>query len=376
MNKSIVILTALAVIFALSAAASAAESAAPKNEATAAIEEILAGNKAEAQNEADKRDTAKPEVNPSPTQPAPVQKPTAQPALPKATLRGRPLAQSPMAAGAPETRESLLVSVDWLKKNINSIVLIDTRPDSMYKTGHLPGAVNATWTYFANMNAPTGSMKYGTVWPPATMAKRLGALGIGGKKMIVTYCDCAGWGQSGWVLWILRMSGIKNARILDGGYLAWEKSGGRISVKPHKNKAVPFAIKSYNPEYVVDTKWINDNVGKPGLVLLDVRTEPEFLGKIRPFQEKRAGHLPGAINIPLSEYIKKDYTFLDRDEIATLLAKHNITPDNEIVVYDTLGVRAAFVTMALRYAGFLKSRCYDQGFQAWAGRKDLPLIAH
>ena len=60
--------------------------------------------------------------------------------------------------------------------------------------------------------------------------------------------------------------------------------------------------------------------------------------------------------------------------LRALLAPYGITTDTEIVVYDTAGVRSAFVTMLLRYAGFTKSQSYDAGFQAWAGNPDLPLV--
>lgn len=285
----------------------------------------------------------------------------------------RPLKPSPMQVGEPETEASLLVSAEWLKKNKGNVVLVDARPESLYSGGHIPGAVNASWTYFANMNAPTGTKKWGTIWQPATMAKRIGALGINGKKQVVVYDDAGGWGQSGWALWILRMSGIKNAKILEGGFTAWKKDGGAVSRTAHKNKAVAFSVSKYQEHYLVNTEWINNNMGKSGLVLLDVRTLAEYQGKIRPFQEKRAGHLPGAINIEMQNFVQDQYHFKEVEEIVELLKKHCITPDNEIVVYDTAGVRAAFVTMALRYAGFDKSQCYDEGFQAWAGNPELPL---
>ncbi|MDY9921566.1 MAG: rhodanese-like domain-containing protein [Synergistota bacterium] len=285
----------------------------------------------------------------------------------------RPLKPSPMQVGEPETEASLLVSAEWLKKNKGNVVLVDARPESLYSGGHISGAVNASWTYFANMNAATGTKKWGTIWQPTTMAKRIGALGINGKKTVVVYDDAGGWGQSGWALWILRMSGIKNAKILEGGLTAWKKAGGAVSKTVHKNKAVGFSISKYKEHYLVDTEWINNNIGKSGLVLLDVRTLAEYRGKIRPFQEKRAGHLPGAIHIEMQEFVQDQYHFKEVEEIVALLNKHCITPDNEIVVYDTAGVRAAFVTMALRYAGFHKSQCYDEGFQAWAGNPELPL---
>jgi len=286
----------------------------------------------------------------------------------------RPIAPSPMEAGSIETEDSILVEADWLKKNRANVIIIDTRPESLYLGGHIPGAVNASWTYFANMNAPAGSMKWGTIWPPQTMSKRLGALGINGKKQVVTYCDAGGWGQSGWALWILRMSGVKNAKMLNGGFTAWKKIGGEVSRKKYTNKAVAFSIPKYQANYLVNTKWINDNIGKQGLVVIDVRTPAEYEGKIRPFQEKRAGHIPGAINIPIDEYVDNNYKFENEEEIKSVLEKNGITPDSEIVVYDTAGVRAAFVTMALRYAGYHKSQCYDEGFQAWAGDSSLPLV--
>ena len=169
------------------------------------------------------------------------------------------------------------------------------------------------------------------------------------------------------------MAGIKNAKILNGGFTGWKKAGGLVTKMPQRNKAVAFSYKQIKPNYLVDTAWINNNLGKPGLAIIDVRTSAEYNGKIRPFQEKRAGHLPGAINIEMEEFVTEGHEFREEAAIEEALAKRNITKDTEIVVYDTAGVRAAYVTMALRYAGFNKSQCYDEGFQAWAGKADLPL---
>lgn len=327
---------------------------------------------------------AAPEAQPAPetpAKPATVEIPaqpaaTAAPAAPASAEvpAGRPLNPSSMQAGTPETRESILVSADWLKANIKNVVLVDARPESLYLGGHIPGAVNAPWTYFANMNAKQGTDKWGTIWPEATMAKRIGALGINGKKTVVAYCDAGGWGQSGWTLWILRQAGIKNAKILEGGIGAWKAAGGQLAKNKVKAKTVAFTISKYAPNYTATTQWINDNLGKPGLAIIDVRTQPEFNGKIRPFQEKRAGHLPGAVNISRENFVTEQGHFKSAEEVAALLAPYGITTDTEIVVYDTAGVRSAFVTMLLRYAGFTKSQSYDAGFQAWAGNPDLPLV--
>lgn len=363
------------------------QEASPNNRGTVAVPPAETKKDEPAASAPAKTEPAKTEpaaaVKPAePAKTAPEQPKAAEPAAPVTPAvtdtaeipAGRPLKPAAMQAGAPETRESLIVSAEWLKTNRGKVILIDSRPESLYSGGHIPGAVNAPWTYFANMNAKQGTEKWGVIWPAATMGKRIGALGVDGKKMVIAYCDAGGWGQSGWTLWILRQAGIKNAKILEGGIGAWKAAGGQVTKTKNTNKAVAFTIKQYVPNYTATTEWINNNIGKPGLVILDVRTEPEFLGKIRPFQEKRAGHLPGAINIPRESFLTADSHFKPAEEVQALLAQHGITPESEIVVYDTAGVRSAFVTMLLRYSGFVKSQSYDEGFQAWAGNPELPLV--
>ena len=226
-------------IFAFSSAAFAAENAVSsdkKNEAAEAIAEITktpaAQEKKDAPKTASKTETQVKNAPASADKTAQSAEKTvksadnkAQEVQPAETVR--PIKPSPMKAGDPETEQSILVTPEWLLKNRAGAVLVDARPESLYTGGHIQGAVNASWTYFANMSAPTGSMKYGTIYAPSTMGKRIGALGINGKKTVVIYDDAGGWGQSGWTLWILRMSGIKNAKILDGGLTAWKAAGGK-----------------------------------------------------------------------------------------------------------------------------------------------------
>ena len=333
-----------------------------------------------------KTEPAKAEPKPAqPVQPKPAEpskQPAQQPPAPAPNAGAgsaevpadRPLNPTSLNAGVAETVKSFIVTPEWLKANQGSVILVDARPESLYDGGHLPGAVNAPWTYFANVNAPQGTEKWGVLWAPATMGKRIGNLGINGSKTVVVYDDAGGWGQSAYVVWILRQAGIKNGKVLEGGIGSWKSSGGKIVKGKQTNKAVAFSVTKFTPNYTIDTEWINNNLGKPGLAIIDVRTEPEYLGKIRPFQEKRAGHLPGAINIPREAFMNADNTIKSADDIKAMLSQHGITQDQEIICYDTAGVRGAFVTMVLRLADYTKSLNYDAGFQAWAGNAELPLV--
>lgn len=375
MRKTVVMFLMVLTILAFAGVSFAAE----KSETDLAIEKIMKEMKDKETQSAPVSPTAT-EEKPAETKPAVGQMPTikeksTEPAVvvpPKSAVSVNP---QKLAPGATETYASLFVDAEWLKKNIANVILIDARTESVYagQSGHLPGAVNSTWTYYANVNVPTGTKKYGILWPEATMAKRIGALGINGGKTVVVYDDGAGWGQAGYTAVILRMSGIKNAKILDGGFLAWKKAGGKISTTKHANKAVAFSIKAYDPTYVVDTEWVSDNLNKLNFVLIDVRTPQEYQGKIRPFSEKRGGHLPTAINIPIGDFSTSEFKWKSVDDIKAIMTEAGVSADTEIVVYDTAGVRAANVLMMLRYAGYANSRFYDESYQAWAGDSTLDI---
>ncbi len=277
---------------------------------------------------------------------------------------------SPLYAG--ETgKDSLYVSPEWLKENRDKVVLIDARPKSLYDKGHIPGAVNAEWTYFANMKGQPGTPGWGDIYPRETLAKRIGALGVNGKKPVVVYCDPGGWGQDGWIVWILRLSGITDARMLEGGFSAWRAAGGEVSTTPKKPKAVAFSIQSFQGGYNVTTPWLREKLDE--VVVIDARTPFEYQGA-RIFQEKRGGHIPGAINIPFDSVFLEDQTLKEPEELRKFFGRYGLSVNDEIIVYDTAGVRSAYLVMVLRMAGFEKARNYDSAFQEWAGNMELNVI--
>ncbi|MDO4219594.1 MAG: rhodanese-like domain-containing protein [Synergistaceae bacterium] len=326
------------------------------------------------------------------TQPATVTTPTktttAQPATTAAPAKATtiaPAATKAEEAKTPETQdksviariknakvgiENYFVSVKWLKENIKSCVVVDCRPSSLYKGGHIPGAVNAEWTYFAKMNVPNGTEKWGTVLSPATLSARIGALGINASKTVVLYCDDKGWGQSGWALWVLKQTGLQKVYVLDGGYTEWKQNGGTVSKTATKAKPVAFKVTKYIEGFSIDTETLSKNLDK--VYILDVRTRAEYCGKIRPFQEKRTGHIPGAVNIEKDSVVNDENLVKVKAQIDELLSSVGIGKDKPIVVYDTAGVRSAFVTMVLCCFGYHATN-YDAGFQAWAGNPDLPV---
>lgn len=67
-------------------------------------------------------------------------------------------------------------------------------------------------------------------------------------------------------------------------------------------------------------------------------------------------------------------TVRDVADLNALFSSYGLSPDDEITVYDTAGVRAAYLVMVLRMAGYGKARNYDSSFHEWAGTPDLEVV--
>jgi 3-mercaptopyruvate sulfurtransferase SseA len=275
-----------------------------------------------------------------------------------------------------ETYQSFLVTPEWLQANLDKVVIIDARAQSLYKgqQGHLPNAVNAEWTYFANMGGKAGDPNWGDIPDGATLAKKFSALGIDGKKEVIVYGDGGDWGQAGWVVWALRMTGFKNARVLDGGFTVWRASGGKTSDKTTTNKPVTYPNANIDPSYSVTTAWLAEHVNDPAIRIVDVRSDREYTGEIRPFGEARPGHIPGAVNVSMDGVFTPDFKILPEADLAAFFSSVGFNDkEQEIIVYDTHGVRSAFMTMVFRLAGFKNARNYDPSYSAWCANPDVEI---
>lgn len=267
-------------------------------------------------------------------------------------------------------KEELFASVSWLKENRKNVVILDARPEDQYKSGHILGASNAYWQMFANMNGNPGDPGWGTLLPKDKLAEKIGALGINADKEVVVYGAPSGWGEDGRIVWMLRMVGVKNSKMLDGGWPAWQAAGGEAAKDIPAVKPVEFKISGLDESLNTTTDWIKANMS--GIKLIDARSKKEFDGAT-DYGEKRGGHLPGAINLPFNEVFKDDGTLKSISELKDQFTKAGLKPEDDIVVYCTKGIRSAHETLILRMLGFEKAKNWDASYYEWAGNKDLPV---
>jgi hypothetical protein len=128
----------------------------------------------------------------------------------------------------------------------------------------------------------------------------MGRLGIGDGTRVIAYDD-----QSGAIasrLWfLLRYFGHETGAILDGGIDAYTQAGHALETSlPEAPSASGAAFRpSPRPELVAERDVVASRSGTPGTLLLDARAPERYRGDVEPI-DKRAGHIPSAVNAPFA----------------------------------------------------------------------------
>lgn len=271
-----------------------------------------------------------------------------------------------------DAKAANFVTDEWLKDNLDSVLLLDARGEKAYTAGHIEGALSSPWTAWTDLRGlKQGEPSWNTTKDVADLEKYLTSLGVAGGKQIIVYADPSGLGEDGRVMWELKLAGVDNVKLLDGGFSLWKLKGGHVTDKP---SAAPSPV-----EYKIAALHENEHrikmdelvAGKDGFKLIDTRSSSEYEGKTN-HGEPRNGHIPGAVSIPFNEIYNDDGTVYDVDQIAALLDSKGIKKEDKIVTYCTIGIRSGFFSTMLRMAGY-DARNYEASFSEWAGNKDLPV---
>lgn len=264
-----------------------------------------------------------------------------------------------------------LVDINWVKENINneSIVIIDARDAKLYKKGHIPKSINATWQSFAIMEGKAGDPKWGTLQDAKGLSKRFSELGIDDSKTVIVYSNKDGWGEDGRLVWMFKEAGI-DARMLDGGMDLWEASKNDTVKEVPTITATEYNLQEVKEEMTITTEELNKNLDK--LKVIDTREKDEYEGA-QKFGEARGGHIKGAINLTFNQVYNSDGTIKSKEELEKIFTDAGLKKDDEIVTYCTSGIRSAHLALILELVGYENVKNYDASFYEWAANKAYPV---
>lgn len=269
--------------------------------------------------------------------------------------------------------DSYLVDAEYLLNNLSNenILLLDARGDKPYAEGHIPGAISISWPGFANVDGAPGDAGWGVVLEKEMLSEKLSAIGVDKEKEIIVYADTlSGWGEDGRIVWMLRMAGIENSKILDGGYNYWTSNKYETTKEVTQPVPTSFVVESLNESLTIGTDELNQKIGD--VVILDTREQNEFDGDAN-FGEKRGGHLPNARLLTFNTLLNEDGTFKSAKELDDIFKSVGLEQDDEIVTYCTAGIRSAHSQIALKMMGYDHVKNYDASFYEYAANETLPL---
>jgi thiosulfate/3-mercaptopyruvate sulfurtransferase len=265
----------------------------------------------------------------------------------------------------------LIVSTDWLEKNLNKVVAVDIRKVEDYKAGHVPGAVNVIYGSWA---VGKGVLR-NELPPPDDLFEVIGNAGITKKSVVVvvgktdTPSDRVDITR---VAWTLKYAGIDSVAILDGGQNMWVKDGKAISTEPVKAKAKTYKGK-VNAKMLASKDYVLKSIGKA--VIVDVR-EPDFYSgaKKLPFVAK-TGHIKGAVNLPTSKAYNANGTFKGKDDLEKLAAATVGTDKGkEIITYCDTGKFCTAWSLILKDSlGYKDVKLYDGSSEEWMQDPNAPV---
>jgi len=269
-----------------------------------------------------------------------------------------------------------LVTTDWLEKNLNNpkLRLIEVSVDTgVYERGHIQGAVNFKW--HTDLVDPVKR----DIASKENFEKLLRQAGVNNDSTIVIYGDSNNWFAT-WGAWVFDIYGVKNVKLLDGGRKKWEAEKRPLTPLATQVAAGNIKVSDANNNLrarLIDVVAVANK--KSDTSLVDIRSNDEFTGKViapAGVQELaiRAGHIPGAVNVPWGQAVAEDGTFKSAEELKKVYGAVGIDGKKPIITYCRIGERSSHTWFALSKILGYNVKNYDGSWTEYGNSVGNPII--
>jgi thiosulfate/3-mercaptopyruvate sulfurtransferase len=282
------------------------------------------------------------------------------------------LTTAPLHVDAQRTAAAAPLTVDsrWLAAHLRdpNLVLLHLGEKPEYEAGHIPGARFVNLMDIVVDGRPAG-LSF-EMPAPDDLRARLETLGISNDSRIVVYYGKDWVSPSTRVIFTLHHAGLGDrVSLLDGGMQKWKSDGNAVTADATPAKRGTLSALTVRPT-IVDVEYVKSHLRAPGTVIIDARAPVFYDGPSHG--EHRAGHIPGAVNIPFNTVFDDSNVVLSRDSLTTLFRSAGVTPTDKVVVYCHIGQQATAVIFGARLLGY-DAVLYDGSFDDWSRRTELPV---
>ncbi len=275
------------------------------------------------------------------------------------------------------THPEMLVSTAWVdehRSDTKNIRIVESDEDVLlYDTGHVPESVKIDW--IDDLNDPIVRDYISHERFAALCAKN----GIGNDTTVVFYGDKSNWWAC-YALWVFKLFGHENCRIMDGGRKKWMDENRAVSTEKPTYAQRDYVAQPQDRSIRAFRDEVRHHIERKGQ-LVDVRSPEEFSGEKTHMPDYpqegvlRGGHIPGASNVPWSRAVDEDGTFKNRAGLEALyLQEQGLKSDEPMVAYCRIGERSSHTWFVLKYLlGFKNVQNYDGSWTEWGNSVGLPI---
>ncbi|WP_427383211.1 sulfurtransferase [Janibacter sp. G56] len=240
----------------------------------------------------------------------------------------------------------------------------------LFEQAHVPGA------HFIDLDTelagPVAADGRGGRHPlprPDVLEAALRRAGVDDASRIVTYDQGTSLSAArAW--WVLRWAGLQDVRVLDGGLAAWTRAGHTATTEPTPETAGTVTLRPHALP-VLDADGIAHRPATA--VLIDGRAPERFRGETEPI-DRVAGHIPGAVNVPMDTLLRPDGRMRPPAALRAVFEAAGVVPGENRIVATSCGsgVTAAHTALALHEIG-VAAHVYVGSWSDWISDPTRPM---
>jgi len=275
------------------------------------------------------------------------------------------------------THPEALVSTDWVAEHLDdpSVRIVESDEDVLlYEVGHIPNAVKIDWV--EDLNDPV-TRDY---VDPERFAELCSSKGIGSDTTVVFYGDKNNWWAT-YALWVFRLFGHEDVRVMDGGRVKWEAEGRPMTQEEPSLERADYPVQERDDSAIrAFMDEVKEHSARGG-AMIDVRSPGEYSGELLHMPDYpqegalRGGHIPGAANVPWARAANEDGTFKSAEELRAIYeGEAGLQQGDDVVAYCRIGERSSHTWFVLKYLlGYDRVRNYDGSWTEWGNAVRVPI---